>query len=562
MGPEDEPDEAEHLEADQPDLVPASMLRSYSYCPRQFYLEWVARERNDTSDLLEGRRAHRVVDQPTGAAPLPDEGQVIAARSVTVSSERLGLIAVIDLLQGDGDQVIPVETKRGAGPEGGRDAWDGDLLQLTAQILLLRDAGYSCDRGVIYYAASRERVTVAVSKELEAETLRVLQELRTVAGAPEAPAPLVNSPKCPRCSLVGICMPDEINLLRGRREVRPRRLVPSRDDAAPMYVVEQGSVVRMREGRIIVTLQDQELASFREIDVSHLCVFGSVQVTASAIQHLLAHDIPVCWFSYGGWFYGMATGLPSKHVALRLAQYRRASSPDALFAARAFVAGKVRNCRTLLRRNARGDVTEVVERLHAGRMAALSAESIETLLGIEGSQAKAYFSVFQRMLAPAPAERFAFDFHGRNRRPPRDEVNALLSFVYTLLVKDATVACVTVGLDPLLGCFHRPRYGRPALALDLMEEFRPLIGDSVVIQVINNGEVRASDFVRRAGAVSLRTGGRRKVLEAYERRMAHVVRHPVFGYRVSYRRALEVQARLLAAWFLGEARQYEAFVTR
>ena len=155
-----------------------------------------------------------------------------------------------------------------------------------------------------------------------------------------------------------------------------------------------------------------------------------------------------------------------------------------------------------------------------------------------------------------------FDFHGRNRRPPRDPVNALLSFLYAMLMKDMLVTLIGVGFDPYLGFYHQPKYGRPALALDLMEEFRPLVGDSVVISLINNGEIRPGDFVARAGAVALTDSGRRRVLEAYERRLDTLVTHPLFGYQLSYRRVFEVQARLLARFLLGEIGYYPAFCTR
>lgn len=159
-----------------------------------------------------------------------------------------------------------------------------------------------------------------------------------------------------------------------------------------------------------------------------------------------------------------------------------------------------------------------------------------------------------------PGKPFAFE--GRNRRPPTDPVNCLLSFVYTLLVKDLVATCVGVGLDPYIGVFHRPRFGRPALALDLAEEFRPLIADSVVVNLINNGEVKGSDFTMRAGGVSLTDDGRKAVLSAYERRIEVEVTHPVFGYTITYRRVLEVQARLLASYLLGELPRYTPFTTR
>jgi CRISP-associated protein Cas1 len=155
-----------------------------------------------------------------------------------------------------------------------------------------------------------------------------------------------------------------------------------------------------------------------------------------------------------------------------------------------------------------------------------------------------------------------FDFLRRNRRPPADPVNALLSFGYSMLVKDLTIICHSIGLDPFIGFYHQPRFGRPALALDLMEEFRPLIADSVVIGAINTGMVTIGDFIRVGPAVALTARGRRGFLRAYEQRMDGLVTHPLFGYRVNYRRVLEIQARLLARVLNGEAPRYVGFETR
>jgi len=155
-----------------------------------------------------------------------------------------------------------------------------------------------------------------------------------------------------------------------------------------------------------------------------------------------------------------------------------------------------------------------------------------------------------------------FDMDGRNRRPPRDPINALLSFGYALLSKELTVTALSVGFDPFLGFFHRPRYGSPALALDLMEEFRPLIVDSAVLQAVNTGVVKAGDFTRRGGAVSIDAKARARFIEGLERRLDQPVSHPVFGYRVSYRRILEVQVRLLARHLAGELAEYPQFCTR
>jgi CRISPR-associated protein Cas1 len=248
-----------------------------------------------------------------------------------------------------------------------------------------------------------------------------------------------------------------------------------------------------------------------------------------------------------------------KNVELRIAQFSTAAAGRAsLPLARSFVVGKIKNCRTLLRRHLQQDADRLLPQLAELAQKAESAADAPSLLGVEGMAAKLYFSGLTTLFKADAV----FDLQKRNRRPPRDPVNALLSFVYAILVKELTVAVYSCGFDPMLGFFHRPRYGRPSLALDLAEEFRPLVGDSVVLTLINNREISPDDFIRRAGGVALTDRGRRAVLAAIERRMETLVTHPVFGYRISYRRVLEVQARLLARTVTGEIEAYPSFCTR
>lgn len=549
-----------------PDLVPARMVNEFAYCPRLFHLEWVQAQFADSDDVVEGRYRHRNVDVTTGRAPLPEEGDLKVARSLRLSSEVLGLVAVVDVVEGEGagDQleVHPVDVKRGRPAPTPERAWEPERVQLCVQGLLLREAGYQCGSGFLSFAETGERVEVVFDDVLIERTLSLVADLREVARRAEAPAPLVASPKCPRCSLVGICLPDEVNALAGEGGTPVRYLLPTHSAAQPLYVTEQGARVGYRSGRVVVEADHAELASVRAIDVSQLCLIGNVQVSSQAIRELLRREVPVCWFSYGGWFSGIAEGLPSKHVELRRRQVARAHS-GALDIARPIVAGKIRNCRTLLRRNAKRDVTDAVDSLKAIGEQVASQTSMSSLLGVEGAAARIYFEALPAMLREdrsLPGGTFHFD--GRNRRPPLDPVNCLLSYVYALLGKDLTVTVLAVGFDPYLGFYHRPRFGRPALALDLAEEFRPLIGDSVVVNLINNGEIRPPHFLVRAGGVALTPEGRKVVLAAYERRLATEVRHPVFGYQITYRRVMEVQARLLGAHLLGEVPEYVAFATR
>jgi CRISPR-associated protein Cas1 len=177
--------------------------------------------------------------------------------------------------------------------------------------------------------------------------------------------------------------------------------------------------------------------------------------------------------------------------------------------------------------------------------------------------ARLYFEAFPRLFRGTGAWAGAvFAEHRRNRRPPKDEVNATLSFLYALLVREVTTAAARVGFDPYVGLLHQPRYGRPSLALDLAEEFRPIIADSVAVRIFNEGELTAKDFVRRARGVALTPHARRRVIAAFERRLSQTVMHPLLKYSASYRRVIELQARMLRAVLLGEAAVYRAFTTR
>jgi CRISPR-associated protein Cas1 len=546
--------------ADLPELVPARMLNEYAYCPRLFFLEWVDSLWASNADVAEGDLRHRRADGGGGAAPLPGDGEVKAARSVELASERLGIVAKLDLLEGAGGGVVPVDLKKGHPGRAGTP-WEADAVQVCAQVLLLREHGYRCERGEIFYAQTRQRVPVEPTAELVARTLQIVDEARSAAAQLAPPPPLQASPKCPRCSLVGICLPDETNLLARRNDGRPRRLIAADPDAVPLYVTEPGSMVGIDGGRLTVSKHREPLASVRLIDVLHVAAFGNVQVTAQAMRSLFDRDIDVFHFSYGGWLLGLTTGLPSKNVMLRIRQ-TTAAARGQLDAPRQMIAGKIRNCRVLLRRNGGDSVTRTVGQLADLAQRAEAATAAAELLGLEGTAARLYFDAFPELVSRA-AELPGPGFTGlRNRRPPTDAVNCLLSFCYGLLTKELLAACLAVGFDPYVGLFHRPRFGRPALVLDLAEEFRPLLADSTVLTLINNREIGASDFLVRAGAVTLTAAGRKAVIRAWERRMTTQLRHPMFGYTVSYRRAVELQARILAAHLIGELPQYEPLVTR
>ncbi len=592
-----------------PDPLPARMLNEFVYCPRLFYYEHVEGVFVDNADTVRGSVQHRRVD--AGKGDLPPAGEqrneaapdVIHSRSVTMGSERWGVVAKMDLVEvrnapGQGEtgdlfarlEVTPVDYKAGAPRDGGdvNEIWDADRMQLGVQMLLLRENGYLCREGVIYYRATKQRVRLPWTAELEKGIGNNIEAARRCAVGP-IPPPLENSPKCVRCSLAPVCLPDETRLLARLKteaagdeeedagsfhapsDAAPRRLIAARDDLRGLYLNTPG----LRIGRSGETLQikekDKVLDTVRMSDINHVALFGNIQLSTQAVQGLCYAGIPVTYFSMGGWFYGLTRGHELKNVFLRIEQFRLARDAGrCLELARRFVSGKIRNHRTMLRRNHVEPPAPTLKRLRQAARDALSAESLASLLGIEGAAAALYFEhlpglikVAQPEEADARAqEQWTFDFKTRTRRPPTDPVNALLSLAYSLLAKDCVIACYAVGFDPYVGFFHQPRFGRPALALDLMEEFRPLIAESAVLTAINNRVVTEKDFVRAGHAVNLSPPGRKKFFQTYEQRMNHVLTHPVFDYKISYRRALELQARLLARVLTGEIPEYVPLMTR
>ena len=555
-----------------PDLIPASMLAAYAYCPRLSYLQWVQGEFQDSAETVEGRHLHRWIDAEED--PIPEDFQPFHARSVSLSAPQAGVCCRIDLLEGDGSQVTPIEYKRGETRKGqaGPGIFEPHLIQLAAQCLALRENGFSCDEGMVYYILSKEKVPVKFDRELLDRTGALLADMRRAVQRGELPPPLENSQRCDRCSMAGICLPDEVNLLRemgaekeptqeSNPEERIRMLLASRDDQVPLYVVGQGKTVRKRGERLEVwSYEEGKISEARIREISKVCLYGSAEITTPAMVELMQRNVPVLHFTHGGWFQGIALGMSHKNVQLRIQQFRWAEDEErSLSVARKIVSGKIENCRTRLRKYDPDAPPSVLNSLASLSQDAENASSLQSLLGIEGAAGKAYFSRFGEMLKVGEE---SFSFEERNKRPPKDPVNSTLSYLYGILVKELFSTLLAAGFDPYLGFYHQPRYGRPALALDMMEEFRPIIADSVAFRLFNKKELKDTDFIKTGIGISLTAEAKRKLIAGYEQRMQTEIVHPIFGYKVSYRRVLEIQARLLSRVLSGELSEYPAFVIR
>lgn len=574
------------MEDSNPPLIPLRMLNEFVYCPRLAILEWVDGEFAHSADTVEGSIRHATVDQPgrrirrtarsshSGDEPsdrlpeIPDRTlgspeDVEQHRAVELCDQSLGITGKLDLVEVQGGVARPVDTKKGKRPHVAKQAYEPERVQVCGQGLLLRANGWACDAGAIYFAGSGERVDVPFDGELICQTREKIKELQTAAMADVLPPPLEDSPKCVRCSLVSICLPDETRRLSGGTEA-PRRLLPASVNRFPLYVQTPGAQVRKKGDLLEVWDRDERVGEMRLMEISTVALFGRAHITEPALRELMNRGVPLLHLSHGGWLHGVTEGLPHKNIRLRQCQYRAADDlTRSLEIARRIVHAKIANQRVFLRRNAPEPLPRKADNvLRNAAKSALSSSDLGGLLGHEGTAARLYFGHLSNVLRSRDTESRPFDFRGRNRRPPRDPVNALLSFSYALLVKEWVAVCRGVGFDPYLGFLHQPRHGRPALALDLMEAFRPILADSVVVRAINNGELGHRDFVERFGAVNLTSQGRRRFLQAFERRLAQEITHPTFGYRISYRRVFEVEARCLARHLMGEAPAYAPLITR
>jgi CRISPR-associated endonuclease Cas1/CRISPR-associated protein Cas4 len=538
------------------------MVNEFVYCPRLAYLMWTQSEWSDSADTVDGRRVHARADTPGPPLPSPqavaDAEPSLTTRAVTLSSAALGVIAKIDVAEAEDGQVTPIDYKRGRRPHIAQGAYEPERIQVCLQALLLEEHGYRVAEGAIWYAESRERVRIPLDVTLRTAAITAVNDLRLLVAQGRIPPPLSDSPKCPRCALVSVCLPDEVAALRGG-DLAPRPIAVPAEDALPLVVQSQRARISKDGETLKVTDEDQGETTVRLIEVSDVMLFGNVNITTPALTALLEREIPVTFLSHGGWFRGMAQGLGHRNVEVRTAQYRQ--SFDEAFClrfARDLVAAKIVNQRTILRRNGHDDADRAfaLERLSVARRSSGRAVSPGELLGFEGDAAGVYFRAFASMLSPPKrgdgVDPATFRFDARNRRPPMDPVNAMLSLGYAMLARHWTVALASIGLDPYRGFYHAPRYGRPSLALDMMEPFRPIIADSVVLSVVNTGEIGAGDFVVAPTGTALTPPGRRRFIEAFERRLSQETTHPLFGYRLTMRRLMLVQARLLSRFLLGE----------
>lgn len=566
-------------------LWPARNVAEFAYCPRLFYLMEVEGIHLPNTDTEQGNLVHKRVHRPSAVRDseeeddAPGDEKPKAVRSLTLTSSNLKLTATLDLAEINGNSAVPIEYRKGrprhlsmaSSDDPGEEEpvlpvaepWPTDRVQVGLQAILLQEAGYSVTEAILYYAAEKRRLRIAVDDALRDEALRTLLAAQETATAKTRPLPLINDPRCLRCSLQPICLPDEVNQQRACEEsASPRRIWPVRDDALHVVAQQEGS--RIGVNGMALKITDRSGAEVRKIPLAgleSLAILGGVQISTQALHALADRTIPLAFMSSAGRLIAMIDPLDSVSADIRAAQVRAFDQPARrLELAQALIGAKIINQRVLLQRNHTSIFDQTIEDLLTEAERARASESIDVVRGHEGQAAALYFQHFAGMFkTPIASE---FDTNGRQRRPPPDPINAVLSFAYTMLTHECVSALRLARLEPAIGAFHTCRPGRPALALDLMEPFRPLIADSVAVSSFNRGELTEGHFQRTAAGCAMTDSGRRAFFGAWGRRMDTEVTHPVFGYKLSYRRMLMLHARMIAAWLLGEVPTLAFLTTR
>ncbi len=555
-------------------LLTVHSLHALAYCERLFFLEEVEQMKVADERVYAGRTLHAQIERDE------DADEVLTLK---LESETYGLVGKVDCIRRRDGQIIPYEHKRGRSArstDGTAETWASDRIQIIAYCLLVEEhSGREILEGRVRYHADDQMVRVAIDEQARADFQTALQRAGQLQASIERPPVTPNERLCVKCSLAPVCLPEEARLaetlasVNGREtnyttdfftaneeipesakaplEHQPLRLFPADDDRQILHILTNGAKVGRKGDRLeIWSPETEEKEHYPVQEIGQVVIHGFAQITTQALRLCSEHDLSVHWIGYGGRYMGAWTSGQGS-VQRRIRQYQALTNPDFCLAlAKRLAEAKVRGQLSFLLRASREsgreieDVKSSISNIRKLLSPLNRAANADSLRGYEGSIGAAYFKALPHLIKPEICDALRPD--GRNRRPPKDRCNALLSYGYALLLKDITNAILVVGLDPCLGFYHTPRSQAHPLALDLMELFRVSLVDLPVIASINRRQWdEDEDFTIAGKQVWLSDKGRKKFIEIYERRKADSWKHPVIGYSLSYSRLIELEVRLL-----------------
>lgn len=558
-------------------------LHALAYCERLFFLEEVERLRVADERVYAGRTLHVEIER--------DEADEVF--NLSFESEKFGLIGKVDCIRKRDGNVIPYEHKRGRSArsiDGKPETWASDRLQIIAYCLLVEEnLGMEILEGRVRYHVDNATVRVSIDQQARIDFETHLSRAKDLQRSVERPPVAANERLCVKCSLAPVCLPEEARLAErlvktacgsglveadnSETEIKENtltdvrvsafesaipnpqsqilQLFPAIDDRQILHVLTNGAKVGRKGDRLEVwSPETEEKQVYPVQEIGQVVIHGFAQITTQALRLCADRNLGVHWIGYGGRYMGAWTSGQGA-VQRRIRQYKALTdSSFCLALAKRLVEAKVKMQLGFLLRASRetGREIEDVQTSISNIRKLLSplnrTENIDSLRGFEGSIGASYFKALPFLISDEAGELMKPD--GRNRRPPKDRCNALLSYGYALLLKDITNAILVVGLDPSLGFYHTPRSQTHPLALDLMEIFRVTLVDLPVIGSINRKQWdEDADFQIAGKQVWLSESGRKKFIQIYERRKADQWKHPVIGYSLSYSRHLELEVRLL-----------------
>ena len=561
-------------------------LHALAYCERLFYLENVENLRVADERVYAGRRLHVEIERNE------DEGEWL---TLQLESEKWGIVGKVDCVRRRDGRLIPYEHKRGRaarGMDGEAAPWWSDKLQIIAYSALIEEhSGQPVTEGRIRYHADNKTVRVEIDDDAWRLLAEAIGRARELQASVIRPPVVANEKLCAKCSLAPVCLPEEARLgeraseKQGDGETKEKtaapenksairnpqpaiRLFPADDDRQSLHVVAQGARIGRKGDRLEITQPDELPELYPVNEIGQVVLHGFAQITTQALGFCSQKEIGVHWLTYGGRYLG-AWSSGAGSVQRRIRQYKALTDSDfCLSLARRLAEARVRSQLSHLLRASRdagrGRIEAVIEAIVIIRrlLGPMSrARSIHSLRGYEGGIGAQYFKVLPYIITDEAGDAMKPD--GRNRRPPRDRANALLSFGYSLLQRDVLNAILIVGLDPSLGFYHQPRSQAHPLALDLMELFRVPLVDLPVVASINRKQWDEDEDFQIAGRqVWLSESGKKKLIAIYERRKSDQWKHPVIGYSLSYSRLIELEVRLLEKEWMGEGGLFARFRLR
>lgn len=543
-----------------PDEPPLRVMALHAllYCERLFYLEEVEEIRVADGAVYAGRRLHDDV------VPLDDESP--EHRSVDVASDEWGILGKVDAVRRRDGIWVAYEHKRGRcrrGEQNEPQAWPSDRIQAIAYAVLLEEElQEAVPQARIRYHADRVTAFVTIDKsarqDLRSAVTRARELRRTTARPPVAE----NERLCLRCSLAPVCLPEEERLPAGQSTESPEvdtaalphtpsvpTLFPSNRERHTLHIVSPRSYVsRSHETLVVKTEDEKQTVPIQQVDAVVLHGYG--QMTTQALHLCAYHGVAVMWMTAGGKFSAATSASPGR-VQQRIRQYRGlTNSETCLRLAQQLVRAKLESQLRYILRGTRGNAeartacASELDRMREALKRIGQAGSLDTLRGLEGIGAKAYFAALHQLLSDrVPPELRPI---GRSKHPPRDRFNCLLSFAYGMLHGLVHRTLLAVGLEPAFGFFHQPRSAAAPLVLDVMEIFRTPLADMPIVGSVNRGQWQPDeDFVTTRGHIWLSDSGRKKAIGLFEQRLEESYKHPYTGQSLSYSRMVELEVRLL-----------------